>query len=319
MGIAPLEPVAGSDAAGSVLPGSTAAEAPAEPAPALDAALLDELWDGCGARAWQLERADFERILHAAGAAQNFGVAGGGAATARDQKEFFRALRLDDLVLAHACAEGSERAWQHFMTAYREPLTRAAIAIAGNETLGRELADQLYAELYGLTERDGKRRCPLLSYRGRGSLIGWLRTTLAQRHVDRYRSTRREQPLDQIDAPAPEIEPTAVEASALARAVEAAIASRQPEERYLLAAYYLDGQTLLGIARVLGIHEATASRKLHRVLGETRKQVLRHLEQQGLSRRAAREALGADPRDLDVNLKNLLQQSQTNPFPEKSE
>ena len=33
-----------------------------------------------------------------------------------------------------------------------------------------------------------------------------------------------------------------------------------------------------------------------------------------MSRRAADEALGADPRDLDVNLKKLLQYSQTDAF-----
>ena len=284
---------------------------------AVDASLLDELWRECAASAWGLERAEFERILLGVAAAQNFGLAEGAAA---GHAEFYRGLRLDDLVLARACAGGHERAWEHFVAAYRGPLTRAAIAIAGSETLGRELADQLYAELYGLTARDGKRRCPLESYRGRGSLMGWLRTTLAQRHVDRYRRTRREEPLEDVDAAAPgaAAETPAAELDALGRAVEAAIAGRDAEEHFLLAAYYLDGQTLLQIARVLGVHEATASRKLHRVLGELRKQVLRHLEGQGLSRRAAQEALGADPRDLDVNLKKLLQQSQVDSFPEKA-
>ena len=85
----------------------------------------------------------------------------------------------------------------------RQPLTRAAIAISGSETVGRDLADAFYAELYGLNTRDGERHCPLDSYRGRGSLLGWLRTTLAQRFVDHYRRTYREQALDEEvhDAP----------------------------------------------------------------------------------------------------------------------
>ncbi len=169
-------------------------------------------------------------------------------------------------MLARACARGNERAWEHFIAVYRQPLTRAAIAITGSETLGRDLADQLYAELYGLNVRDGERRCPLLSYRGRGSLMGWLRTTLAQRHVDHYRRTRREEPIEEFDAPAPEPPPQtpARELSLLEQAIEQAVSGREAEERYLLAAYYLDGQTLLEIARVLGVHEATVSRKLHR-------------------------------------------------------
>ena len=150
--------------------------------------------------------------------------------------------------------------------------------------------------------------------------MGWLRTTLAQRHVDYYRRNRREEPLDEMDAPAadPAPETPAAELSQLDRAIEDALRGRDAEERYLLAAYYLDEQTLLQIARVLGVHEATVSRKLKRATEDTRKQVLRNLERSGLSRRAAVEALGVDPRDLNVNLKKLLQNSQTEAFKEQA-
>ena len=81
----------------------------------------------------------------------------------------------------------------------RGTLTRAAaIAIAQSETGGTRPCRMrsLCRASDGLTEREGIRRCPLDSYRGRGSLLGWLRTTLAQRHVDHYRRTNREQLLD---------------------------------------------------------------------------------------------------------------------------
>ena len=120
---------------------------------------------------------------------------------------------------------GTNAAWEHFIAQHRQPLIRAAISITGSETLGRDLADQLYAELFGLNTRDGERRCPLLSYRGRGSLIGWLRTTLAQRHVDHHRRSRREQPLEEIEVPAadaPQQTPVA-ELSQLERAIEQAL------------------------------------------------------------------------------------------------
>ena len=227
-------------------------------------------------------------------------------------------------VLARACAAGNERAWELFIARHRQPLIRAAIAITGSETLGRDLADQLYAELFGLNTREGERRCPLLSYRGRGSLMGWLRTTLAQRHVDHHRRNRRVMPLgdvpEEMDAPAADVQPQTPAAglSQLQQAIELALRERDAEERFLLAAYYLDGQTLLQIARVLGVHEATVSRKLRRATESTRKQVLRNLQRNGLSRRAAEEALGADPRDVEVNLKKLLQNSQTEAFKEQA-
>lgn len=150
--------------------------------------------------------------------------------------------------------------------------------------------------------------------------MGWLRTTLAQRHVDHHRRCRRELPLEEIDVPAADASPQthSAELSQLERALEHALEERDAEDRFLLAAYYFDGQTLLQIARVLGVHEATVSRKLRRATQDTRKQVLRNLQRDGLSRRAAEEALSADPRDLDVKLKKLLQNSQMEAFKEKT-
>ncbi len=288
--------------------------------------LVRDLFRTCEAAAYALSQQDFEQILLRIGMADNFGRASGTAAgaTREQQAAFFAALKLADLVLARACASGHERAWEHFIALYRLPLLRAAIVITGSETLGRELADGLYAELYGLTVRAGERLCPLESYRGRGSLIGWLRTTLAQRHVDHHRRTHREQPLDEVH----ETETVAAEAHAdaaapvlplLTDAVKAALQREEPEERFLLASYYLDGRTLQQIAALLGVHEATVSRKLKRAAAAVRKRIIRTLERQGMSRRAAEEALAVDPRDLtgpcdragpsqgQLRLKELLQ------------
>jgi RNA polymerase sigma-70 factor, ECF subfamily len=290
----------------------------------IDLQLLDELWRASDGPSWGLTHDEFDAIVAGAGAARNFGLEEGGSVTPQRQADYFRGLRFDDLVLARACAVGNERAWEHFIALHRQPLIRAAIAITGSETLGRDLADQLYAELFGLSTREGERRCPLLSYRGRGSLMGWLRTTLAQRHVDHHRRNRHLRPLDdsvaEMDTPAarelPQTPPA--ELSQLQRAIEQALRERDAEDRFLLAAYYLDGQTLLQIARVLGVHEATVSRKLRRATEGTRKQVLRNLRRGGLSRQAAEEALGADPRDVEVNLKKLLQNSQAEAFKEQA-
>jgi len=286
--------------------------------------VLDKLWRESEAAAYGLEREQFSEILERVAAAQNFGLAAGAKATRKQEESFFRSLWLADLVLARACASGHPGAWEHFLAVYRQPLTRAAIAITGSDSLGRDLADQLYAELYGLTTRDGVRRSPLDSYRGRGSLMGWLPTTLAQRYVDHHRRTRRELPLDdptggyEPQAAAAETETPPAELLLLGRAIEEALRQLAAEERFLLAAYYLDGQTLLEIAPLLHVHEATISRKLHRVTSGLRKQVVRNLQRLGLSKPAAREALGADPRDLNLNLKKILQISSLEAFQEKA-
>lgn len=290
---------------------------------ALNARLLDELWLACDASAWGLDRGSFDRIILLVGIRQNFGLPSGINASSDQQIGFFRSVKLSDLVLAQACAEGSERAWEHFMAVYGSQLTRAAIAISQSETVGRDLADAFYAELYGLTTRDGQRKCPLESYRGRGSLIGWLRTTLSQRFVDHYRRTFREQELDEQkhDAEAPDSTPApeGAVASTLAMSVQSALSEQPAEQRFVLAAYYLDGRTLAEIGKILRVHEATISRRLKRATDEVRKRLLRNLEKSGMSRRAAEEALGTDPRDVDLkmDLKKLLQYSAPSPFPEQ--
>ena len=288
----------------------------------LDPILLDQLWQESGAELCEFGRKEFSELLLQLGSARNYGLPNQSIPSPREQAAFFRNLKLADLVLAQACAKGSEPAWERFLALYHQPLTRAAIAISGSQTLGRDMADALYAELYGLNTRDGQRRCPLESYQGRGSLLSWLRTTLAQRHVDHHRRSFREQPLDDAvsdpAAPEPQPEPGPVQIVALRNAVQKALERREPEDRFLLSAYYLDGRTLLQIAMLIRVHEATVSRKLHRLTGELRKQVLRNLQDSGMSKPAALEALGTDPRDLDLNLKKLLQFSQFPAFPEKA-
>ena len=114
----------------------------------------------------------------------------------------FASLRLDELALACACAEGREAAWEHFVREYRPVLYRAASAIDASGG-ARDLADALYAELFGLTERDGARRSHFEYFHGRSSLATWLRAVLAQRSVDRARAARRLAPLPDEDAAAP--------------------------------------------------------------------------------------------------------------------
>jgi RNA polymerase sigma-70 factor (ECF subfamily) len=303
------------------------------PAPvfAIPAELLAELWQASDGGACGLARDEFERIVLRTGTERNFGLGPGLIASPEQQAAYFSGLRLADLVLARACASGNPQAWERFIALYRQPLLRAGVAITRSETLGRELADGLYAELYGLTIREGERRCPLDSYSGRGSLIGWLRTTLAQRHVDHHRRVGREEPLEEGNG----FEASRVEADEadpallplLAGAVKEALESQGAEDRFLLASYYLDGRKLHELAAVLGVHEATVSRKLKRATGAIRKQIVRGLERKGMSRRGAEEALQTDPRDLSghwsgltyvdrnhLRLKELLQNSQMRTF-----
>ncbi|HEV8180759.1 MAG TPA: sigma-70 family RNA polymerase sigma factor, partial [Candidatus Angelobacter sp.] len=201
-------------------------------------------------------------------------------ASQQQKLEFWRDLKLEELALARACAAGHDAAWQAFLTRFREKLYDIARGITKEDSSARDLADSLYADLYGTSERDGCRVSRLNFYMGRGSLEGWLRTVLAQEFVNRYRKTKRlvsleEQAEDgvQFSAAAPS-SPTSPLDSRLGAALDEALGQLADEDRLVLASYYLDDRTLTEIGRVVGVHESTISRRLEKLLKTLRKQVL---------------------------------------------
>ena len=211
------------------------------------------------------------------------------------------ALRGADLGLAVLLGAGDEVAWEHAVLTYRPPLFRAARALVGDDAGGRELADSLWAELYGVghsrasLEPAAERRSLLRYFHERSTLATWLRSVLAQRHVDVVQSRQRIDSLDAEEnghpehsladrlAPHEDHSPDRSRLASLFRHVlEAALASLDPPDRLRLACYYVQQLTLAETGRILGEHEATVSRKLAR----TR----RHL------RRAVEDALGVQHR-----------------------
>jgi RNA polymerase sigma-70 factor, ECF subfamily len=238
-------------------------------------------------------------------------------------RELYLSLRVEDLALARACAAGNERAWEAFMARFREKLYDIAGYIAKETSAARELADSLYADLYGTSTRDGQRVCKLASYTGRGSLEGWLRTVMAQEYINRYRRQRRLVSLDEENEEgkqfaAPDPAPVSALDPRIESATDEILSALSADDRFVLAAYYLDGRTLAAIARILGVHESTISRKLDKMAASLRKQILAALGRRGMSRRQAQEAMEVDVRDLRVNIRSRLSQERdTKAFPDR--
>ena len=227
-----------------------------------------------------------------------------------------------DLELAERCAAGDPAAWDRFVREYRPVLYRAADAL-DRHGVAREVADSLYAELFGVRrsgDGEGEPRSLFRYFQGRSSLATWLRAVLAQRYVDRLRSSRRLEQLREHEddssagarlsaraiaaAPSePDLERsryTALVASVLARVVSAL----QPRDRLRLSAYYVQGLTLAQVGRLLQEHEATVSRQLARTRRTIRTDVERALrEDGGLNEAQVAEclaAVAADPGPLDL-------------------
>ncbi len=263
----------------------------------IDPALLDDLLQRSQATRWDVHTERFSTsLVRSANKAFE-----GRTPTTGELRTYLRGLHLEDLALACACEDGHEAAWEHFVLEFRPRLYRAA-AVMDATGGAREVADAIYAELFGLTETAGVRASLFRYFHGRSSLATWLRSVLAQRWVDRVRLARRYEPLEDEDlaghpafdpAPAPDRpNQTALVQSELTRAIHALA----PRDRLRLACYYAQSLTLAQIGRLTGEHEATVSRHLAR----TRK-ALRVAVEDGLRRRGVGEQELAESIDTAVN------------------
>jgi len=238
-----------------------------------------------------------------------------------DVERYLKSLHLDDLALACACAAGNDAAWEYFVREQRPGLYRAADALDPTGA-ARELADSLYAELYGFADGQPERQSLFRYFHGRSRLSTWLRAVLAQRHVDRVRAGRRLEPLPE-DESASAV--TAVDGgidpdhgrfvSIMLHALAAAMGSLVPRDRLRLSCYYAQEMTLAETGRLLNEHEATVSRRLARSRRRIRDDVERHLRDEAhLSAEQIGACYAAVARDSGpIDLAVLLGEERTDP------
>lgn len=255
---------------------------------------LDSLFADSASAAWSLSKAQFF-------AAVECSIAKRFPQSPLDRQrvgEYLETLHVDDLVLAVACMHGSETAWEHFVKTYRGYLRATAGSITKSSRSGtdpQELADSLFAELFGLVDGERGEASLFRYFHGRSSLKTWLRTVLAQRHIDRIRQSRRWESLDRQDGepekllptqivPTPSLDPHRNEyLSLFLAALDEALGSLNPQDRQRLELYYARQQTLAEIGRSLEEHESSASRNLERIRRELRAKVEEFLRAGGQS------------------------------------
>jgi len=244
----------------------------------IDEELVERLYRRANGARWRAPRDLFGQALQASASRACSGASPANV-DAREVERHLSSLHLEDLALACACAAGDDEAWEHFVREYRPLLYRAADAIDPSGG-ARDLADALYADLFGLRHEGGERRSLFRYFHGRSSLITWLRAVLAQRHVDRQRTSRKLDALpgddapDAIAAPALSPDPDRERYVELTRVVLGRVVTRlAPQDRLRLACYYGQQLTLAETGALLGEHEATASRGLARTRREIRSAV----------------------------------------------
>jgi len=250
--------------------------------PADCAACIRQLFAESRAERWHLSFQSFHATLTRS-AAKRFGET---APNAERIQEYFATLHAQDLVLACACAEGSESAWNEFVAEYRNYLRAAAAAILRRpaaDPAAIELADSLFADLYGLSGGKPGGRSLFRYFHGRSSLKTWLRAVLSQRHIDALRAgkkfesldageedgeTRRLPELAKIELPSDPYRELYLHK--FREALRLALAELEPRDRSRLHLYYAEDRTLAEIGKQLGEHESSVSRNLERIRKELR-------------------------------------------------
>lgn len=251
--------------------------------------------------------------------------------------DFIDQLQAGDLCLAVACERGDAGAWNDLVERYSTTVRSAARSAAGSEDAAEDLAQSIWAELHGLRVReDGRPASKLAYYSGRGSFAGWLRAVVAQLAVDQHRKQSRlvqtedDADFDRLTAgdlgerqtagmASPTLDPekalaTKLERNEMERALARSIKEMADEDRLLVKLYYFDNLRLREAGAVLGVHEATASRRLARVHGELRQRVEQILTQEcGWSKQETAAAFSQLASHLEADLEPLLATKGTAP------
>src|SRR5580698_6194420 len=207
---------------------------------------IDRLYSTSNAAAWHVSRDSFAGAL-----SQSFERRFGADArlvTRAEAATFLDSLHAADLALAIACRDGDADAWRHLVATYRAPVDAFARAVLGNSSRAGEIADSLWADLYGLRGSDGDRRSPLAHYGGRSSLMSWLRVVVTRLEADQWRATHRMEPPDEkrdgsgaiiadgtalADPDRPRL------LAALERSLNEALNALSPDDRLRLSYYYV--------------------------------------------------------------------------------
>lgn len=251
-----------------------------------------------------------------------------------DISTFIDEIQADDLCLIIACERGAETAWNDLVERFSATVRSAARSATSNEDAAEDLAQSIWAELYGLRNRkDGKPASKLAYYSGRGSLAGWLRAVVAQLAVDSYRKQARlvqtEEDVDfdrlALETPIAELQ-TAVASTGhnpeqaisnrfaevdMQNALQTAIKELSSDDRLLVKLYYFDNLRLHEAGKVLGVHEATASRRLTKVHAELRKRVGEILiSERGWTKAETERSFSELAQHLETDLEGLLRNTE---------
>lgn len=216
-------------------------------------------------------------------------------------------------MLAVGAARGSNAAIEAIERMHRPTLDAACQRFAGKGHSADDLRQILRARLF---VAEPGARPKIADYAGQGHLENWLRVTAVRLFVDlgKRKDRAREQPADDGDVlalPTPsDLQLDLVKAEyrdTVAGAMFDAARGLEPGDRHLLRQHLVAGLSIDQLGAVLGIHRATAARRVakarEQLAGETRRLVAERLKVAGDE---LDEVIGLVMSRLDVSIVRLL-------------
>jgi RNA polymerase sigma-70 factor (ECF subfamily) len=219
-----------------------------------------------------------------------------------------RALHVDDLYLAFACASGDEAALATFERVHLQDLGVVA-RVDSSPAFVDEVRQRLRVHLFVGAEPK------IREYGGRGSLAGWVRVCSMRLAQMLRRGARREQPVDEPESDRLALAAADPELALIKRkygrefteAVAASVLALDGRDRTVLKLNVLDRLNIDKIGALYGVHRATVAAWIaaarRAILDGTRQRLAQKLR---LDVSELESLMGLVRSELDVRLSQLL-------------
>ncbi len=230
-----------------------------------------------------------------------------------DVTNYLEHCHAGDLAVATLASRGSQEAISELERTHRGTIEATCRRFAGPGQTADDLRQILRAKLF--VAEPGK-RAKIADYAGQGFLENWLRVTAVRVFLDltkRKDRTRESSAADDDILALPNPSDLALDVvkaeyrSAVAAAMHAGAQRLEPGDRHLLRQHFVQGLSIDQLGAVLGIHRATAARRITRareaLVTETKAELAARLK---LGDEELDEVLGLVMSRLDVSIAKLL-------------
>jgi len=175
----------------------------------------------------------------------------------------------DERALVLRCQSGEPRAREELVTAYERVVHTLAYRMTGDREEARDITQAVFLKAFrGLESFDPRRR-----------FFSWIYRIAVNESIDRLRSRRQEEALDESREDPAERPDAVAERGELAETVQAALLELREDDRQVLVLRHWLDRSLAEIGEALGIPERTVKSRMF----EARRRLGRILRRRGVS------------------------------------